>query len=256
MMRKQKGFTLIELLVVISIIALLIGILLPALQSARDAAKRAASSSNVRSIVQSFASFGSQYNGQYPNQEVPPGFFSEAGNGNYPAVDNQIRVLALSWKGYFSPDILVSPADPDKKAYSGNVTPEVVGNEFVARNNLSYGLLQLDSSMDPAYHPEYQANMNSQAVLVADRTLEQNSEPDGSSYWVQADEEWEGHMGWSDAHVSYEQDHTVTTQVDGVMIEEDGIWTTADNTESRFDIAIDDVGPAHETYSHPKQGDR
>jgi len=280
-MHRPRAFTLIELLVVISIIALLISILLPALQQAREAANQSKNLSNVRSIAQGLVAFGTEHSeGRLPTTDIPnPNASKISFNGSprdfYASANG--RTGAMLYDGMVSPGLLVNPADGGVTVYDGTPfsdTDSWGGSGLTPRPNggmpgnpdqyMSYSLLSLggppwdqDSPEGTRHfqggHPEWGMDMNSQAVLAADRTVEPakpgihwnqpfgDSDKLGSAWDA---ESWAGGMAWGDGHATHEQDGFIKSRVDGEVISEH-------NDGRGDDIYSDDEAPQGGTDDNP-----
>jgi prepilin-type N-terminal cleavage/methylation domain-containing protein len=231
--RDKRGFTLIELLVVISIIALLIGILLPALGAARRAANRMNNSSNQKNMITSIIAFGTDFGG-YPSDDRPD---VRSGTEDFGEADTNPgqRMQALLMEDYFTPEILINPADQERTPLPRNVETDSNGlpteGSAAVMSSMSYDLLKLggtgsDTDRVNHTHPEWGDTLNSQAVLIADRNTEGGSGDSAGSVWDKDD--WEGTMAWGDGHAGYEQRQEVDTKVDTQFYQDDDIWSDSD----------------------------
>jgi prepilin-type N-terminal cleavage/methylation domain-containing protein len=300
-MLRRRGFTLIELLVVISIIALLIGILLPALQKARETANQMKNSSNQRSIMQSLSIFGNDHDQRWPNYQIPMALPHETDRDQF-GNSTESRFGALLYGEYFGASIINNPADglirtaegdfarPDRNegwGYSVGGTTQIEADGAVGENLLSYAMLGLGANDAPdpgdnevGNHPEWQMNVNSEAVILADRT---NDFDEGQTYRdgegpgdteptksVWNETKWEGTMAWGDSHATFENTRFVNTKVQGNAIthpapgqdedsetaQGDDIWMDNDQPDNgdtgtwENNIWMEDPNMEYDGYAH------
>jgi len=215
---KKQAFTLIELLVVIAIIALLIGILVPALGAARRAAAKAKDATQVRSIPQAFNIWTNNFpekKGRYPEYVDPnngqsyndanPDAWWEVGGGyqwgsgfTRPALSTLCNFQAQP----FNAKMLIHPY-----AQSGmGANTQSVGSIVLTRMQISYGCLQdCDNNGVAQSAVDWSSTGSSGAPIAADWKSrdETGATSSGSDFAPKLN--WEGNVGWNDAHVTYEK---------------------------------------------------
>jgi len=114
--QNQNGFTLIELLVVIAIIGILASMLLPALAKAKRKAKRVKCLNNLKQIGVAFKGFTAEN-----NSRMPWLLTKRNGDSCYHGDWSESTDIRHLWHGTglgnsITPEILLSPCDPDLKA--------------------------------------------------------------------------------------------------------------------------------------------
>ena len=205
---RKTGFTLIELLVVISIIALLIAILLPALGAARRTARRMQNSTQLRGIHQGLVTFANSNKNNFAGLNSKGGALGNSnantgGSGDGNTVEARYWILLNG--DYFTPEYAISPSETEAITdYKEDVDLDVQAD------NYSYAFLELGEITNPGDTPdspgrvaEWKQTLNSQAIVVSDRTLDDtnyysiHTENDGN-------ENWAGSVLWNDNHVAYE----------------------------------------------------
>ena len=112
----QNGFTLIELLVVIAIIGILASILLPTLARAKRKANRVKCLNNLKQIGAAFKGFAAEH-----DSRMPWFLTKENGDSCYHGNWSESTDIRHLWHGTglgnsITPEILLSPCDPDLKA--------------------------------------------------------------------------------------------------------------------------------------------
>ena len=217
--RSRSGFTLIELLVVISIIALLIAILLPALGAARRVARQMQNSTQLRGIHQGLVTFANDNRSHFPGLDSSGEFFAGSlsrtgnssasvfsGTGSTSSAVVEARYWVMFDGDFFSPAYAVSPSEIDP------LITEYEGTGPVTVNDYSYALLGLtDNTSNPAQSrvDEWSQTLNSQAVVVSDRTITE-SNPLSIHDFLGGGEDfidtniWTGSVLWNDNHVAFE----------------------------------------------------
>ena len=206
--QSKQGFTLIELLVVISIIALLIAILLPALGAARRTARRMQNSTQLRGIHQGLVTFGNSNKDKFPGLDSsgdPLAASATAGSGTTGSTTQtgefvEARYWILLDGDYFTAEYAISPSETEA------ITQWLEGAQ-VDSDNYSYAFLEIDdngSGNSANRIAEWSQTLNTQAIVVSDRTLDDtnyysiHTEPDGTN------DNWAGSVLWNDNHVGFE----------------------------------------------------
>ncbi|MBX2852877.1 MAG: prepilin-type N-terminal cleavage/methylation domain-containing protein [Phycisphaeraceae bacterium] len=220
---RQSGFTLIELLVVISIIALLIAILLPALGAARRTARRMQNSTQLRGIHQGLVTFANSNKNNFSGLDSKGGVLvNDDSNTGSSGLGHTVeaRYWVLLNGDYFTPEYSISPSETEAiDDYDESVDLDVQSD------NYSYALLELgaaaaagDTPDSPGRVAEWKQTLNSQAIVVSDRTL------DGTNFYsIHTEDEgtssqWAGSVLWNDNHVGYENsDEFETKFANGVL---------------------------------------
>ena len=235
---RKSGFTLIELLVVISIIALLIAILLPALGAARRTARRMQNSTQLRGIHQGLVTFANSNKNNFAGLDskgdaLVDGADTTGSSGNGEEVEARYYILLDG--DYFTPEYAISPsetANVTEYVESATATPNAV-TFTAATKHYSYAMLQFAASGTPravtsATAPraaEWKQTLNSQAIVVSDRNLGNNTGTELQSVHSEAGE-WSGSVLWNDNHVGFENEVEFETKFANGRLN-DG--TTADN---------------------------
>lgn len=206
---RKSGFTLIELLVVISIIALLIAILLPALGAARRTARRMQNSTQLRGIHQGLVTFANSNKNYFAGldskgEALTPTAAGSTGGAGTPTGDTvEARYWILLDGDFFTPDYAISPSETEGHTA---ITTDLSTND-IASDNYSYALLEIDAASTAGSAnriAEWTQSLNSQAIVVSDRTL------DGTNFYSIHTEndgptsKWAGSVLWNDNHVAYE----------------------------------------------------
>lgn len=226
----RPAFTLIELLVVISIIALLIGILLPALGEARRTANKAENGTRARGIVQSISIYASDHDNLLPN--VNP-YRTDAGfDTNGVKAGGRMNAFLESSNSPLAPKMLLNPIAPAgfklaKKdpAFGGQYRINVTGP---GPKNLTWAMLRAD--VDEWHKPE----ISSGVPWVADAPMDETGTAAANmSLW--GEEQWSGHVGWADTHVSWEQDAVMYHSVGEMNGEKNIFHDSTNDTGFRWD---------------------
>ena len=209
---RKSGFTLIELLVVISIIALLIAILLPALGAARRTARRMQNSTQLRGIHQGLVTFANSNKNYFAGLDssgealTPTAAGTTGGAAGFLEGDTvEARYWILLDGDFFTPDYAISPSETE-----GHTAIDTdLNSSNVAATDYSYALLEIDAGSGSGSADriaEWTQSLNSQAIVVSDRTLDATN-----PYSIHTEAEtpatnnkWAGSVLWNDNHVAFE----------------------------------------------------
>ena len=222
-MRRIKAFTLIELLVVISIIALLIGILLPALGAARRTARRVQNNTQIRGIIQSMHTFSADNKEKFVGRENT-GEIRASGSASGQItmgstnVDGDVvagRYYLLLIGDYFTGEIAISPLE-DKTPWT---------SAAVTSDNYSYAFLEIGQGGDR--QASWSADATPEQPIASDRldTGEGTVANYESIHSTQAGD-WQGGVGWGDAHVEFSSTHAVKTKYGAQSNSADDLFDT------------------------------
>jgi len=220
----RRAFTLIELLVVISIIALLIAILLPALGAARDSARQLQSSTQQRGIQQGMVVHSNDNDQLYPGVVQANGGYDQrftdandidsiTGGGGQAGRSTTARIAIMLDYELFTPDYAISPAEsnPDVKPWESGETYHFSNDHLT-----SYAFSKfLEGGVDADANgrlKEWQATMNSRAIVGGDRATEmgQWNQPDTyQSLWSDGEPGWLGTVVYNDNSTFFSYDKEV-----------------------------------------------
>ncbi|MFN3167899.1 MAG: prepilin-type N-terminal cleavage/methylation domain-containing protein [Phycisphaeraceae bacterium] len=236
---RRTAFTLIELLVVISIIALLIAILLPALGAARKSARKLQSNTQIRGVQQGLFIYAQSNKDLYPGlrkldfNSLPNAAVDAADIDSYTAGGTVAGAhvggryaLALD-EDLFSPDYLVSPLE-----VTSSIQPWDEGRSYREQDIFfSYALPRIQrgsNKLSDGRAYEWQAQANSQAVVVSDRLyrLANQTITDPDTHVSIAEPEnrgaWEGGISFNDNHVESYQTSAIDTVLSYANVKTDG----------------------------------
>jgi len=198
---------------------LMIAILLPALGASRRTARMMQNSTQLRAVHQGMITFGNSNKNRYPGLNSRGQFLIDSesttgnsGDGSTP----EARMWILLDGQFFTSEYAISPNETDTK-----ITP-YAGSGAVKASDYSYALLGLETggmTSDGKAHEvnpnsagrvaEWQANLSSQAAVIADRNTGSNNTASVQSVNTTTPGEWRGSVVWNDNRVAVENSHVV-----------------------------------------------
>ncbi len=204
-LRRSRAFSISDLTVLLAIVGLLATLALTScgLTAARRNANMMKNSTQVRSILQTMLTFANSNRGVLPGmrqvQSEPPEFaeppaadieLSEQGGH---AVESRYALLLKD--NYFEGDVLISPVDGGKQAWTAGL---------VTTANYSYAMLQID---EPGARQRAWTGLALGATtpFMCDRLSAGNpGEPQTyQSIWSTRAGEWQGTIGFADVHTEF-----------------------------------------------------
>lgn len=193
---KKTAFTLIELLVVISIIALLVGILLPALGAARRTANKMKNSTQLAGIVKKMVLDADQLSDKF--QGLGSSNLTTAGVSAIPTSAVAAEQFGYLFRNGLDAKLAMSPLDQSVTAFTGT--------SVAATSNISYAMLRPNSTF-------FKNDTSASTPIVADfagasKSGASTANSAKGGLWVNLDttKNWEGGIGWGDAHAGHETD--------------------------------------------------
>jgi len=201
------GFSIVQILIAVVLVAVGIALFLPTLGSRCGGSPQLSNSTQLRGIQQGFVVWA-QSNKTAGADGFFPGFDAKgdvlpdgeatghSGDGNQPAA----RLWMMLNGGYFTPDYLINPADPDKVEVE---IDEATGlYKPLTAENFSYALLGL---IGPDQRKsEWKESLNTSAVVLSDRAIG-TGRADLSSVWIEAGSgDWRGGVTRNDNSTAFE----------------------------------------------------
>jgi len=224
--RRSRGFTLVELLVVIAIIGILLAILLPALARARATARATQDAAQIKQIHAGWLSFAAQNDGLFPTPGlkarlpvqgagIVPGRGEEDIEQNDHAAVHSLAIM----ENLYPPELCISTAEQ-----SPNVVP--MGYYDFSRKDVANNVYwddRFQTDLQNISHTSYAAvplagdrkrrhwnNTSDSGFAVLGNRGPENGEIEEVAESITseihgASGEWNGHIGYNDNSVSFEQ---------------------------------------------------
>ena len=215
-MELKQGWTLTHALLALVLLAGGGSLALAAISSEERGDRALAAGVDVRDILRGLAIYAEANQNRLPGQVGNPNDVDSSVPGRFAPLVRDNLIVSTT---VISPMEDLQPWDPQK-------------GQPMTIEHCSYGLQEVEQVGNGAR--AWKNDTNAAAVLIADRDTGEGD--DLASVWTPGTGHatWAGVVGWGDTHVTIEDDPTVTTIVENVLVKNDMLFDSNDNARLTF----------------------